>query len=442
MSTQGALANMSDHLTKMRAAAATKKLKTAQQKKEKAQRLAVNKMKAKGWTFAATLHTIVGAEEPFRFEIVDTPTPLSLSAEDFTAPPKVATPPPPPPPTPPKWTVHLRKAPLPHVERPVQATALQGATAPSVGRPVMQPAQTTVEIPVQDAALQEATAPSVERPVMQPAQATVESPVQGAALQEAMAPILQTPAAAGANTVSPPGLGVEQYAGLNRDELIRLLQMQQSTAGQTMEPAKKKARKTNKRKAGEPAGTERQQMDDRVREKLMGVFKPMRTTQKMSMPISRSDDYVPPDNSEDEDDVIVAQKRWPKVIHGIFCYTEQKANEDGSNGAEGTFLRNPVLYMNVGSEYMKTELAAVDLGMVECKVTVDMDEYFNLFRSESAKKKPAPPPPLVRKGNKRKATLPKMPQMPQMPPMPQMPQMPKFDKTNSDDDGDSDYVEV
>ena len=114
----------------------------------------------------------------------------------------------------------------------------------------------------------------------------------------------------------------------------------------------------------------------------------MRMTQRMSTPVSRADGYQPPATGKDK--VALNQSRWPHTIHGIFCYTEQAPNEDGSNGAAGDFLAEPVIVMNVGSEYLKNFILNLDFNSVQKIVTVDQGEYMNHLRSSTAKEKARP----------------------------------------------------
>ena len=167
---------------------------------------------------------------------------------------------------------------------------------------------------------------------------------------------------------------------LSKEQLIELLK---NNGGL---PKKKK-----KRAAGSPPNTVKQQMDDRVREKLQGCFKQMKTTQAMSIPIVRRDDYEAPSDSEDEDNKRYDERMWPDVCFGIFCYTNQQTNEDGGAGKKGFFMRKPKLILNVGCEFYKNKIGAIDLSKVEKDLTVDMDDFFDKFRSKSARSKPAPP---------------------------------------------------
>jgi hypothetical protein len=150
-------------------------------------------------------------------------------------------------------------------------------------------------------------------------------------------------------------------------------------------------KKKKKRKAGDPPTTIRQQNDERVREKLQGVFKPMKMTQKMSTPLSRQDGYAAQAGGKDK--LAEKQARWPHTIHGIFCFTEQEPNGDGNNGESGDFLATPRLVFNVGSEYTKGYFQKFLEDHynfeddVEVVCTVSSEEYMGALRSESAKRK-------------------------------------------------------
>lgn len=181
-------------------------------------------------------------------------------------------------------------------------------------------------------------------------------------------------------------------ASMSSHDFLQLFQQQQEhiqALQKSLEEVKKerqpmqKRRKTTKCRAGDFPTTIRQQLDDRVREKLSGVMKPMKMTQKMLIPISRSDDYV----YDSESTVAETQERWPCVVHGVFCLTEQKTNEDGSNAGTGDFLPKPLLLLNVGSKYMQEYVTKTDLSSIKKIVTVETEEYLGHFRSKSAKQK-------------------------------------------------------
>ena len=128
-----------------------------------------------------------------------------------------------------------------------------------------------------------------------------------------------------------------------------------------------------------------QQMDDRVHEKLSGVMKPMRMMQLMSIPIAHSD--VHNHSGPGVDKLAITQQRWPHTVHGVFCYTEQASNEDGSNGGTGDFLTEPVLLLNVGSKHIKTHILGLDFNKLKKVVMTDTNEHVEHFKSASAKQK-------------------------------------------------------
>ena len=112
----------------------------------------------------------------------------------------------------------------------------------------------------------------------------------------------------------------------------------------------KKKKKKNKRKAGAPAQTIPHQMDDRVREKLDATVKMMDTAQAMSRPAVMQADFDV--NAPDTEDS-VNERRWPKVIHGLYCLTEQKSNPNGGAKDMGRVVRmKPLMSFYTGSQQM------------------------------------------------------------------------------------------
>jgi len=126
-----------------------------------------------------------------------------------------------------------------------------------------------------------------------------------------------------------------------------------------------------------------QQLDRHVRIKMKAVEKMMAQTQKMSLPISRTDEPHNPELAE-------SQKNWPWVITGCMCYNEMEPNEDARS--TGSALKKPELHMWVGSSkaanYLKKRFPS-NLGF---KLTVhsSFKSYYDSFRSKSAQAKPPP----------------------------------------------------
>jgi len=145
----------------------------------------------------------------------------------------------------------------------------------------------------------------------------------------------------------------------------------------------KKGRGNRKRAVGTAPETILQQNDANTRLKLDAVMKPMETLQKMTIPLSRTD------NGEE----CPEEAEWPWVIHGCFCYTEQEPNEDGQKSAPGRLAR-PQLHLWGGSapskEHLEGQLAAAN--GIDIVVHSNFESYKNAFRSDSARAKPAPPP--------------------------------------------------
>ena len=110
--------------------------------------------------------------------------------------------------------------------------------------------------------------------------------------------------------------------------------------------------KSGKRRAGEPPVRVRQQMDNKVREKIEQLELPVQNVQIMSTPLARLDgDY------QLSRGVIAQQLAFPNVIHGAYCYTEQPPNADGSN--TNHFLDTPVFHFWTPSKKQSKALSEV-----------------------------------------------------------------------------------
>jgi hypothetical protein len=72
----------------------------------------------------------------------------------------------------------------------------------------------------------------------------------------------------------------------------------------------------------------------------------------MGMPLVMQDEYTnkKPDDSGDEDDARKKERRWPKVVVGMFLFTEQVPNENGGKGQTGNWKARPELHMYAGSQ--------------------------------------------------------------------------------------------
>lgn len=109
------------------------------------------------------------------------------------------------------------------------------------------------------------------------------------------------------------------------------------------------SRGSGKRPANAPPISASQQMDWFVRDKLKGIEGPMQTVMNMSVPVVKMSKQhnLPPGKARE-------QATWPNVIHGAFCFTEQKPNADGKNS--DIFEDIPVMHMWSPSRYMSEEL--------------------------------------------------------------------------------------
>ena len=147
------------------------------------------------------------------------------------------------------------------------------------------------------------------------------------------------------------------------------------------------------RKTGDKPITSRQLFDSINRKKLKACRGTMELLQHMSLPIKRSDEYVAPEDSDDELQSIVDQQGWPWMIHSLSCYTQLKPNDDGAKA--GDFLNTPECHIWAGSEAAAEHLRVSFAPVKAFKIIVhtSFDAYFDALRSESAKSKMPPPCP-------------------------------------------------
>jgi len=147
------------------------------------------------------------------------------------------------------------------------------------------------------------------------------------------------------------------------------------------------------RVTGEKPKTTNPLFDVILRKKLKACKPTMECLQHMSLPLTRSDEYEPPDDSDDESQSLVDQQGWPWMIHCLSCYTNVKPNEDGGKG-KGIF-KKPEYHVWAGSEAAAEKLREAFLPVKAFKIIVhtSFDDYFGAFRSESAMMKEAPPRP-------------------------------------------------
>ena len=171
------------------------------------------------------------------------------------------------------------------------------------------------------------------------------------------------------------------------------------------EPKKKKKKTWIPRAAGMRPTKAIHQIDAKTREKLEALQKPMEVLQAMTLPFYRSDEYTPPANENDIPQEAIQQSHWPWVIHGSFCFTNQKANDDAAKQA--THLARPQLNLWVGSRDAAGHVAKHFRDMKKegykgFKVNIhsSFDSYYDSFRSDSGRNKPAPPRPETPKEKK------------------------------------------
>ena len=112
----------------------------------------------------------------------------------------------------------------------------------------------------------------------------------------------------------------------------------------------------------------------------------------MSLPLTRSDDYKP---KNDDDDREMNESRFPWVVHGSFCYTEQKANANGNNPG-GPLLKKPAMHYWCGSTKAAARLEKINgssLKGLDKFYHTDFDAYMDAFlvsEEEQGKKKAKP----------------------------------------------------
>jgi len=162
------------------------------------------------------------------------------------------------------------------------------------------------------------------------------------------------------------------------------------------------------------------QVDAKTREKLEALQKPMEVLQAMTLPFYRSDEYKPPAHENDTPQEAIQQSHWPWVIHGSFCFTNQKPNDDAAKQAN--YLARPQLNLWVGSRDAAGHVAKHFRDMKKegykgFKVNIHstFDSYYDSFRSDSGRNKPAPPrpetpkvkeaPPKEKKGKRTRAII-------------------------------------
>ena len=111
-----------------------------------------------------------------------------------------------------------------------------------------------------------------------------------------------------------------------------------------------------KRKANTPPKTMTQMIDNFVREKLVGVKNPMLMAQKMSTPMTLSDEWATAKDgvqlSEEENTRKLNEHEFPFVSIGAFCFTELKGtNKKGGSNSSGQRLLVPKLHFWANSSH-------------------------------------------------------------------------------------------
>ncbi|CAB9513721.1 hypothetical protein SEMRO_608_G174850.1 [Seminavis robusta] len=148
--------------------------------------------------------------------------------------------------------------------------------------------------------------------------------------------------------------------------------------------------KRSARKAGSRPLSIRQMDDAKTRRKLCELERPMSMLQRMSLPVSRTDDFDP--NKKSHKQMKQKAKNWPSVIHGCFTLSDKLPNEDGHNGDD---LQGPrKLTFWTGSKHssrrMKRWLMNDD-EKYDIEYVADFNSFLNSRRSESAQQKNPPP---------------------------------------------------
>lgn len=108
-------------------------------------------------------------------------------------------------------------------------------------------------------------------------------------------------------------------------------------------------KKSKVRAAGIPPTSARQQVDNKVKEKLRALGTPVLRLMQQSTPLAKLDG--PHKLTEGE---VREQMNFPDVIFGIYCYTEQKPNADGNS--KSLFLDTPEIRFLTASKKMSTVL--------------------------------------------------------------------------------------
>jgi hypothetical protein len=131
--------------------------------------------------------------------------------------------------------------------------------------------------------------------------------------------------------------------------------------------------------------SDRQQQDHVVCDKIEGYKHPVTNVQIMSMPITRSDDYVPQEGSEALE---AEQSSRPWVITGPYCYTEMEPNINGTGAAKR--LDPSQLHIWTASMQASKKLKEVLQVAIDAKeVCVHMHEtykqFYDVFSLESNK---------------------------------------------------------
>ena len=171
---------------------------------------------------------------------------------------------------------------------------------------------------------------------------------------------------------------------------------------QKPKPPKRKSASSNneqlegrtKKKVPRKAGTRPlngiQQMDRKTRLGVKALKIPMEELQTLTIPFTRSDEYNRETMERERLVLEPNETHYPWVVHGACCLTNQQPNEDAAKSAR--FRAEPDLVMWVGSQKAK-EWAQEYFNSRGVNVTIytKHEEYFDSFRSESGKKKKAPP---------------------------------------------------
>ena len=123
------------------------------------------------------------------------------------------------------------------------------------------------------------------------------------------------------------------------DELIFQL-----AENEALNKAGKAGKSKIKRLAGMPPKSIRQQLDAKVREKILGLRIGMTRVHHMSVPLAKRDGHYKLTSGQRRE-----QMGYPEAIIGLYAYIEQKPNADGKN--KSNFLDTPEFHMWVPSEH-------------------------------------------------------------------------------------------